>query len=91
MADNETEAEQPSVEQLIADGATVLTVSRDGTIRSWTTISHESLMSEVRATSRFCLPRDFHVNYLLRDEKEAADRFEACAAGISGPGDGGPV
>ncbi len=60
------------------DGGQIWTVSEDGTVRRWTTISHEQLRAALRAATNLCLDPDFRQQYLGQSEAEARAGFERC-------------
>jgi WD40 repeat protein len=60
------------------DGEQIWTVSADGSVRRWTTISHERLRAALRAATNLCLNPDFRQLYLGQSAADALARFERC-------------
>ena len=60
------------------DESHVFTISDDGTVRRWSTITHELLREALASATNQCLEPDFRERFLGQSKEEARTRYQAC-------------
>ena len=56
----------------------VFTISDDGTLRRWATITHSALREAIASATRQCLRAERRERYLGESQEESQARYRAC-------------